>query len=115
MKSLKADGREISERASPPSEETTRSKISFPPVEGVSLVRDGQKPPAPTEDTTTPMSESTLRIIAYHKNNKGKLPGTWQYDFAFWDTITLEQRKRYYIETGRVIRMFLLSVLPSLT
>ena len=65
LTSLKAHVREVCECASPPSEKTPRSK-NFPSVEGVSQVRDGQKPTAATADTTTAMSESTLRILAFY-------------------------------------------------
>ena len=129
LTSLNADAREISECASPPSEETSQSKISSPPVEGVSLERDGQKPPAATADTTTadtttavtttavtttPMSESTLRIIAHHEKTKAEPPGTRLLDWDFWGSITLDQYRRYFIETGQSIRTFLLSAWTNL-
>ena len=114
LKSLTADVHEVSECASPPSDETPRSQSSSPPVGGVSQVRDGQKvPPATTADTTTAMSESTLRIIAHKKKRLLPTEANNRDTWAFWDTITRKEHKRYYQETGQAIRMLFLSTLLS--
>lgn len=112
LTSLKVDAREVFECASPPSEETPRSENSFPPLEGVSQVRDGQKPPAATADTTTAMSESTLRIIAEKQKGPASLPDDTKWTTSFWGKMTMAEHKLYYEETGQVIRNLLLSILP---
>ena len=94
------------------SEETPRSKNSFPPVEGVSQVCDGQKPPAATADTITTMSESTRYLVDYIQKGRAGLLSKEDQNHHF-DTVTHEDYKRYYHETGQTMRMLLLSILPS--
>ena len=61
---------------------TPRSK-NFHSVEGVSQVRDDQKPAAATADATTAMSESTLRILAFYAQDLPFTDEAHQTDSSF--------------------------------